>query len=495
MDKLPPELVSMIAAHLDITSIGALRRTSKFTSKLITPIFLQSLKHQNTDLSKEGLHRLYNLSCSPTLSPAISTLTLTCLYYHYNLCSHNINTYVPQRPYTQGAHKTPQIPKCTCRNTREWILKRREDQNRFAGEDMFSILSDILRNLKNVRHINLEASVVCDVELRHVPEDVPTLQWRNLWTNAIQSYRILLLSISSAAIHLDGLSIYQSTNKSSIPTHDVFEPSLFSGLERENFASFAAHLKNFSISLATTTLPLRPRLGTCGALDESIHLNPYGKFDISRGANLHDGDQRVDLFADMGGIARLLHMMPNLESLHIHLCTTVNGILSPNYYQEFLATLFQDDWHFPKLSHLLLRGFRTSQDDLYGVLSRHVSQLRTLGLENITLSSGSWEPVFSLLSRDARLLEKLRLSVLWSSEPYGNRMNLAPVYRSLDADDPYTQSDREEAENGEQLWYTRSIRGDEVRQSDGLQFRPMVASLGSTKSNWYVQHRISYGPF
>ncbi|KAI0127437.1 hypothetical protein BJ170DRAFT_733102 [Xylariales sp. AK1849] len=487
MDKLPPELASMIAVDLDFVSIAALRQTSRFSGRLFTPIFLQFLKNQKIDLSEAGLQRLYNLACSPLLNTAVSTLTLTCLHYHYDLCSHITHPSALQPPSIRDPqHPTGSAP-CRCRIRRAWIRERRAEQKHSAGESLFSILSHSLKTLKNLRHINLEASVVCDVNKRQAPEAVPTLHWRELWTNAIHSYRLLLLSIASTGIRLDSLGIYQSTKQCSLPTHEVFESSLCSGIHKENFANFTAHLKSFSISLATTTLPVRPRPGIDSASGEPIHPNTYEQFDISRGCNLHADDHRVDSLAGLGDVARLLHMMPDLETLHIHLCTTVNGILSPTYYEELLAVLFSDSWRFPKLAHLVLRGLRTSQDDLCGVLSRHVSQLRTLSFENITLSSGSWAPVFSLLSRDAERLEKLRLSALWSPDSYGNRMNLAPVHRTLAVDDPCTQSDREEVDDGEAIsWAAISTNDQKPRDFGENEWEDELIS--TTEMNAKLEH-------
>lgn len=495
MDRLPAELASMIAVDLDISSVAALRQTSRFNSRLFTPILLQLLKNQNTDLSITGLQRLQNLAASPLLSGAVTTLTLTCLYYHYDLCNRGMHLCAPQCPTIRD----PQAV-CLCKLRREWIMDQRSDQELSTGEEMFDVLVFALRNFNNLRHINLEASVVLDVNVRKAPEQVPAMHWRELWTNAIHSYRILVLSIASAGICLDSLSIYQSTRKCSIPTHEVFEPSLFSDDQRVNFAKFATNLKSLSISLATTTLPVRPRPTAFGVSGDSVRLSPYERFDISRGTNLHADDSRVDSLAELCDVARLLHMMPNLESLQIHLCTTVNGILSPRYYQHFLKVLFSDHWQFPKLSHLVLRGLKTSEDDLYEILARHAFQLRTLGLENMTLVSGSWTPVFSLLSRNARLLEKLRLSALWSPESHGNRMNLAHAHRVFNSKGLCSPSDNGDADNVEYAWYVWEIDGEEVRRSDGIHFRPMMGRFGDPvgtngKTSWYGQHCADYGPF
>lgn len=495
MDKLPPELASIIAEDLDFGSVAALRQTSRFNSRLFTPIFLKFLKEQSTDLTRTGLRRLQNIANSPVLSGAVRTLTINCLYNHYDLCNYGIHICAPQCP----SIRDPQFP-CRCRARREWIMDQRNEQELFEGGEMFTVLSVCLQNLKNLRHVNLEASIVLDEDIRMQPEEVPSMHWRELWTNAIHSYRILMLSIAESGICLDILNIYQTTRKCSIPTHEVFEPSLFTDIQRNNFATFAANLKTFSISLATTTLPIRPRIGTFGASGVRKHLMPYDQFDISRGTNLHADDRRVDDLAELEDVGHLLQMMPNLESLHIHLCTTVNGILSPSYYKHFLAVLFSYGWHLPKLSHLVLRGFRSSQDDLYDVLSRHVSQLRTLGLENITLSAGSWTPIFSLLNRDARHLEKLRLSALWSPETHGTRMNLAHAHRVFNTKGLHTPSDNGDADNVEIAWCVWEFAGEDVRRPNGIRFRPSMGYMGefedtSGVTSWYKQHSADYGPF
>ncbi|KAI1842355.1 hypothetical protein JX266_011396 [Neoarthrinium moseri] len=496
MNKLPLELASIIAVDLDIVSLGSLRQASKLTNSLFSPVFLQYFRSQRVDLTRSGLKRLCGLASSPALRSAVSSLTLVCLYYHNDPWYDQKHLAALQNPSFQDPRAAASEYARLCRRNREWIAEQRDEQNLFMGEDMLCMLADCLRHLKNVRHVSLEASVVHGADLIKVPEEVASLRWRELWTGAIQGYRILLMAIARSGAFLDSLHIYQLTKKCSIPTHEIVEPlSLFSAAERGNFASFAAHLKDFSISLATTTLPVRPRLGTHASWEEMIDLDPYGAFDISHGSNLHASDGHVDALADMEGVARLLQAMPNLESLHIHLCTTVNGILVRGYYQHFLSTIFLGGWVFRRLSQLTLRGLQASQQDLYDILARHIPQLRILGLENITLNSGSWNPVFDLLRCEARSLEKLRLSALWSPDSDGNRMNLAPIDKSRDIDDVADFLDWEEAINGERIWYTRNIKGEEVRGPDGLQFRPMVESFGDpVKASWYVRHRAEYGP-
>ncbi|KAH8682672.1 hypothetical protein BX600DRAFT_430537 [Xylariales sp. PMI_506] len=519
MNFLPPELAALVAEDLDIRSAGSLRLASTRMRDLFTPAFLKHLRVKTTDLSPGGLQRLHSLASSPVLSAAVSALTLTCIHYHKDPWGNDKHVAVAHPSVQPSPALTSGSGGGWGASSREWITERRAEQARFAGEDMFSILTECLGKLPNVRHLKLEASVVLNADLRQPPEDVASLRWRELWTNAIQAYRIMLLSIARSGIQLDSVSIYESTMKCSIPTHEVLEPLLqLSETEGANFAGFASRLKRFSISLATTTLPVRPRpsfqrIPSQPPADDAVGGGRYGLFDISRGSNLHASDQQIDELSDMEGVARLLHMMPGLESLHLHLCTTVNGMLSPSYYQNLLATLFLGGWRFPRLAHLALRGFRTSQADLQDVLARHAARLRTLSLENITLSAGAWSPVFALLTHEARVLERLRLSVLWSAEPYSNRMNLAPADRALYArDQPGARpTDWEVAEvgggggggggsgsgdgDGELIWYTREIAGEEVRQPEGLRFRPMMIGAGSPgKARWYSEYRAEYGP-
>ncbi len=110
-------------------------------------------------------------------------------------------------------------------------------------------------------------------------------------------------------------------------------------------------------------------------------------FDISTGKKLEAHDPDLNTGANPEGVRRL---MPNLESLDIHLYNTTavrSVVLEEQPYQHFLTSLFHD-LALSSLKSLTLRHMTTTAGTLATIFSQH-PRLLSLTLDNIYLPTSS----------------------------------------------------------------------------------------------------------
>lgn len=396
LEQLDPELISLICAYLDVTSLSSLRLSSKSCKAKFTPEFLRYFETQNIDLTAHGLQRLCDLASSPGLSPGVRTLNLMCLYYHQQPSSEEVSRKTiieltsPGRLYRrrENYHEPPVLGR---EQEEAWMAEKLADQAAFSGASMCHQLCQALSNFRTLDMIALEAAVICGLKQRRGPEEVKHLHWRKLWAQAIQAFRVVISAIACSQISLRSLIIYSRTKKCSIPTSE-FTGQLLAKLQEEGFAKVGHSIGSFSISLATPVIPFRP------ATDQTTSsLEFYEPFDISCGQRLDASNPQVDPHANISGVARLLlYLTPKLESLNIHLYNTTtctSSIPEERPYQDFLSSLFQN-LSAPRLKSLTLHGMPVTMETMVDIFSQNRG-LQFLSLENIFLTSGSWDRVLA----------------------------------------------------------------------------------------------------
>lgn len=265
-------------------------------------------------------------------------------------------------------------------------------------------------------------------------------------------------AIARSRISLDSLAIYRDTKKCSIPTNEV-AGQLFTKLQEEGFATVANGLKRFSISLATTVVPVRsPAELQLGSSEF------YEQFNIGRGRKLDPEDPEL-ANADFEAVACLLRTMPNLESLDIHLYqTTTAAITLPRKlpYQRLIKSVFSN-WAFPQLKSLALRGVPLTTETMTTILSQH-QQLRFLCLQNVFLVDGSWDRVLAAAIQICPSLAHAHLSNLWRPDG-GGITGLGSFTITLehpDQLDPIIAFRCFDLEVGYYVWHTRDIERSEL---------------------------------
>ncbi|KAF5005511.1 hypothetical protein FDECE_8050 [Fusarium decemcellulare] len=368
------------------------------------------MRSQSIDLTKEGLDRLRDLSSSSDLAPRIRHLELIYIYYHETPADpDHPDTTFPDEPifprrdlWCLNSLRFPDDPE-----DRKWMDDRQAEQFALTGATMCVQLSDALRAFGSLDKITLEAVVVLGRQPEHrwPPHKVEYLAWKELWSRAIQAYRVVMSAIARSQIHLNSLVIYEWTKICSIPCNEAV--AVVPRIIQQGFAAVGSHLNNFSISLATKLTPVVP------IKDDDDFYEPL---DLSSDQILPSSGSTLDDESEFQDMARLLQLMPNLKSLAMHLYRTFRDEESFfNSYSSLLSVLFRC-MALPHLRSLNLRGFPAQKTLINDILLTYPS-IRYLALVYMRFKPDEWAGAFSPLANTHSSVRTLRLSDIWSSGP------------------------------------------------------------------------------
>ena len=490
LEKVPIELIAMISGSLDLADLSALRLCSKSTHAKFSPHFHVYIETRTTILNPSGLRRLHAIINFPSLGSNIRKLNFLVPFY-YNPDEPRWGIPVETSRHT-SLHL---IERLEDDETKSWVQEKLEDQASLPGEEMRNIITEILSSVGTIDEITLEAIMYIGIDGCAGPHQVNRLNWRSLWVLAVQWYRILMSAIARAQVSISSLVLFQETKKCSIPTHDFTSP-LARITAGEDFAIVGNKVKSFSVSLATTTKPIYALEAT-----STSDAEYFSSFDISRGRRLRYDDPDVDTYADFEGVAALLHQMPHLESLNLHLYTTAVGSYRSEIrpYTPLLRKVF---WKpFPNLALLTLQGMPIAAETMIKCLDEH-PRLEYLSLRFIYLTSGTWAQVFKRLTEESPHLKSAYLSNLmqFGDNQFGWKvMNLdCPRLRSSSGD----MWDLERSEQGYELipgrlflWHSRVIGEEELR--NGIDFTPGLCGSGMASGGghvWTSKKMTDFGP-
>ena len=409
--ELPPELIAEICQHLTLPTVASCRLVSRRARHAFTPEFLLYIaEDQSFDLTLDGFWKLHIVSSSRDLRRVVRNIHLVCPYYHEMPGEQGLETTFPSNldPVDEPFVREPRqlLPE----RERKWMDDRQAEQYAFAGSSMADALSWIFRRFGQLQELKLEATVILGEGKRFNPDRVQHLAWRELWSRAIQAYRVVLAALARSQVQVSNLSIFSDTKLCSIPTNEA--AAVLPMLKHEGFNPIGVYIRSLSISVATTVEPWRPLHQT---EVEGVDDDFYDIFDISGGRKLPIYDPAIDANADFEGFARLIACMPNLESLSLHLYRTWKE--DPQWaienipYQALLPSLLRTA-SLRHLKYLSLNGIATCPEVVRDIRP-HCPDLEELTLRNMFITSGLWDYALEQIVTTQPPLKRLRLSNLW----------------------------------------------------------------------------------
>lgn len=374
-DRLPTELISLIAGELEAESLGALRLTSKHFRAIFTPPFLRHVRHvQEVDFTLRDIRRLQCLSLSADLKSAVRALRFVSPHYHMTPAKMGGGTTYPGDlyPMRRDALLDPlnflQEP-----GDRSWMERRISEQSSL-GDDRAAasaLLTEVLCNFGALEGLSLEAAVVLGPRVRWAPERVEHLEWREMWRQNLQAFRCVVSSVAESQIRIDRLELFKDTSISSIPINEI------SITQTHGFEEVASRLKHFSISLSTV-----------------VRDPEYS--DPSIGPDTDDSRLESDKAAarsqakGMSDVARLIQAMPNLEFIYIHFYQTCRFDRGPTPCLGMLENVFQSAKEsFRHLTSMSLHCVPITPSTVETILQR-CPILQSLRLGLLQLDEDGW---------------------------------------------------------------------------------------------------------
>lgn len=148
------------------------------------------------------------------------------------------------------------------------------------------------------------------------------------------------------------------------------------------------------------------------------------------------------------------------------------------------------DFHLPSLEQCYLRGIYASEESMLQFLENH-PRINQLDLREMTLTSGSWEPIFKHLGSRMPALTRLRLSSLRDENE--SLRNLNSVWEEGSGAADYSSS--YPCGGGLRMVHTREFDADDLKK--GLEFKPCTPgrALGSPQlRRWLMSRQAEYCP-
>ncbi|KAJ3530874.1 hypothetical protein NM208_g9130 [Fusarium decemcellulare] len=179
-------------------------------------------------------------------------------------------------------------------------------------------------------------------------------------------------------------------------------------IAREGFAVVGSRFEGFSISLATSVIPVVP----IGDDDDDFYELP----DISGGQKISASSSEPGARPDFQDTPQLIQLMPNLKSLTMHLYhTSHNDKIFLNSYSALLFEIFRST-ALPQLRLLDLRGFPAQMTIINHILSRY-PDIQSLRLQHMYFRSNEWSQAMSPLAKIDSPVSSLYLSDIWAVYP------------------------------------------------------------------------------
>ncbi|EAW11927.1 F-box domain protein [Aspergillus clavatus NRRL 1] len=500
--KIPMEILDLVLSDLDLTSIKALRLTSRsFSTTCMTQSFLDSLRQPETDLSEASLVRLDALASNPVLRQHCHTLVILAPY-HDSAALEKIIAKGRETGVTDidGSLFVPWSRECSkeelARAAREvaWLKGQHDAQQARSAADAIRTLAAILRRFATLDTIRLDAALR---QSNSFDLDSNNGSLLAMWAQASWAHDVTMAALARSRVSVRKLDIYRTTTRCGIPCGDYGRH--LAGWSAGDLSAVGGGLEALSLSLSTDidegTVERFAFAGRTATHKTSV-LDTW----LSVQADYQNSSPQLP------EITRMLQNSPRLSRLDLRL-----------YHLEY-DDLERYDWIFdsiathvrlPELQDCKLSGFMVTENSLSLFLKTH-PRLRTLSLRGLYLTKGTWPPILAHLSSAMPDLDLLDLSSLWTRDPEPepeqkantarasrkiHLLNLEPVWdtsRPVDWEDEPTSY---RCVDNDFVVHSRVFEKPDLQQ--GLRFRqpaltePMWAA---DAREWAERRHAEYGP-
>ncbi|KAK2755519.1 hypothetical protein FQN54_006459 [Arachnomyces sp. PD_36] len=434
LDRLPSLVVENILQHLDLKAIKNLRLSCRYLGELCIGPRFKSFYHSRTktDLSEESLKSLCALASHARLGPSVKKLTIVAKVYDLTKVKENLSARLyrdlvrtdPAPPLRRKIGINPTMELLGMQSELEWLQTQRVGLPH--GLVIDSLVS-AMRAFKTLESIILRVEIV--QERNVVIKDLRVGDFPGNWRRASQVYWLTMTAVARSGILVDKLNVYSQIVRPRIPTSCI-----------------TAQIMN---------LDAADRLDFPGKLIKSLEIGispeAIGGFNtkILAGQNGH-------------GIAKLLELLPNLETLNIRQCPDM--MIYKRLQEDRILEEVTQVVHLPSLKRCSWSHMFFAKETMLQFLNKY-SQLEHLALRNVGFTSASqnWTPIFVHLSNNMPALTFLSLSTLQPRD-----VNLDPEWS-----DPFREMPShwyDEYTGGGRMILTQEFGAEEIKQ--GLKFRP-----------------------
>ncbi|KAB8275245.1 hypothetical protein BDV30DRAFT_207970 [Aspergillus minisclerotigenes] len=405
---LPPEVFETVLAYLDLDSIKALRLTNQVLAQMcLGPRFVGCVQQPFLDLSSQKLRSLHALSCNPTLSKRIHSLTFLATNLESSELEKNVRTggYIDGPTHCKSIRvKYSPEELSNAISDLNWLKEQQEARANESPDEMIELLRLALKGFSELDSISFDGAFIVGRTQR---VSIEKGQWHPLWMRASHIFSLVVKAIVQSGASVKKLEVYRSTPRCCIPSGHI--TSYTSHLNQEQLKILSKNLQSLSLSMSAeinNTLDITakntdPLMEIVKACEET--------FGSSKrlGGLLSSEDPRAVLADGTPGITSLLKPASALRELDLSFRDTMVGGRLDSY--DRIIDSIAHEVQLPRLEKCALSGFVAKGESILLFLHKHPG-LHSFTLHECTLTTGSWTPIFSHLDKSMSRLESLSLS-------------------------------------------------------------------------------------
>ncbi|KAI1146419.1 hypothetical protein F4825DRAFT_456515 [Nemania diffusa] len=368
MDKIPPEIVYVICSRLEIDDILNFRLVNKLFADVGATYMLPNVTFY---MHQEELDRLAAISLHPIFSKHVISLT----HYAETVVSPKVTWAEflrdhPRRIRWNG--KLREAPHQLLAQYKKYSDAVDEQDEFMKKQKDTDVLKEVLPRFPKLQTVEMAAGHwYCEKRYR-VRRKTPFPEFFK------QSYMSDIYPEGKRP--LDALLIA-----------NAHSPCVFT-----NLCVKALHWRFFKRNEQELTYMFKPLSGLT-YLDLAISVEPTDE-------RIRDGNSRrkCQRVLARGGIRKILKYMPQLESLRV-------AIESPEDEEQgkgaWLGDVIEPGFRWGNLKTLMLGGIASNRTELMKVLMLHKRTLRSLCLQDVTLTSTSWRKLLPDIRNNLSLEE------------------------------------------------------------------------------------------
>ena len=411
LDELPAELIEHIVTLLTLNEICALRLANRsLASKASQDHFRAFYRSKRVDIDEHGLKDFVVCTANNGMGCLIDDFTLTGLVYNTLFFKSyfrtgNIKAETCEqldggrvRRISTGWRAVTDEERDIFKRQLNTLQRRQEAQLHFLqSEDAQRLLIKAFRNIRRGRTSQRPLSLTLDLAvyrddalLRTTPAEGGS--WRLIWQSAIDTFQLVQDALDASMLPVHHLRLFPTQGRngqlrSSLTCNEIGPVITYSGLE-----NCLANLKALTISFSDVSLRFSDK--------DAELMEASDKHELRRQPCPGKDLQLIMQAADPNNFAGLLSFIKacrNLEELDLHRCQLTHDESISNVQGDKVSHMLFHNLKLPRLRDVKLRGFRAGQDDTITFLQSH-PRIEDLLLKNFTLSSGTFQPIFTHLT-------------------------------------------------------------------------------------------------
>lgn len=429
LQDLPLELTERVVVLLPLSDINSLRLTNKcLASKATQKHFKASFLTKRVELTEQQLRSFVAVTASGGLGCLLKDLTLVApVYDTLELIARLKNSTVRFAKLDEDGHfegnlESRDLTEDEVQQTKNdlTVLQERhtEHLDLLRHQKDVELLSQAFSNLAangtSLRMVRIEVAIYKDDAITPI---LPLFggSWRPIWSSAANVSRALFASLASCDLPIQSLDLFNTNRmvRCSLSCNELDSVDFASG----SLDSSLSHLKELSLSISDRFIDQRP-----------------GEEDQSPEEEIQSSDEETSE-SSSNGLQSLLQTCPDIQRLDLAHYSLKYVDNKKTQYGSILQTLGASS--LPRLQHLALQDFKTTEDELLALL-QGFGTLRNLSLRYIRLLDGSYKPILDYCSMEA-VMENVELHSLFGPKKgilFEPPWIILPLASSLTKDHP-----------------------------------------------------------